>query len=501
MEGYIWLKLDTPMKNLLLPFLLCISATLFAQNWMPVVPGDVYHFRALDSSYVTHTIRVDSVKKVGEDSVFYLNRVIETTNIDPNVFIFENSLGQFLGETMTKKPNGSLMLLYHRSSSSLEIEIRPLAAVNDTWIAVPDSNVTATILSIQAGMVLGEPDSLKTILFSNGATWILSKNHGVIQALDPFFSSQRPMLVGIETRSLGEQPLYFDNFFGFNVGDIFEWYEYHEGFGIGNFSTSKCLILEKELQPDYYAFLVDRKQKYSFGGGPLPSGIAYKADTLWIRFYRDLYPLADAYNHENVYLWLADRSSYATSFEQGKKIGSKPYASGQPVQCPVLPAGNNLNEYYYAGESNACCNIATFECEEGQYYEEYRIGLGRVGFIERYIDGYNHEQLLGAVIQGDTVWGAISPDWFFTSTHAPTQPQPLLVMPNPAEDFIYLNMANPEGEFVVKITDLSGKTFVQQTLNIAPGTRLDISVLPSGAFLVQVIDTQQMWAGKFQKVH
>ena len=35
---------------------------LLAQNWMPISPGETYHYRLHDSSYITHTLYVDSLK-------------------------------------------------------------------------------------------------------------------------------------------------------------------------------------------------------------------------------------------------------------------------------------------------------------------------------------------------------------------------------------------------------------------------------------------------------
>ncbi|HOY04077.1 MAG TPA: T9SS type A sorting domain-containing protein [Saprospiraceae bacterium] len=489
------------MKNLLLyPLLLIFSSTLFAQNWMPVVPGDLYHFRAVDSSFITHTIRVDSVKMTGLDSVFYLNRVIRTENPGQDLFAFANSLGQFLGQTITKKPDGRLILFSELHGTPLSVEIRPGAATGQNWLALADSNLTATVSSIEDGMVLGEPDSLKTIVFSNGATWILSKNHGLVQANDLFFSPDVVMLEGIETRSLGAKPLYFEDFFDFNVGDVFEWYASQEGFGIGNFNIDKCRILEKEVHPDYFNYLVDRKQKYSFGGGPSPSGIGYRADTLWIMFHRGAFPASDAYNNENLLLWFAERSTYAVSFEQGKRIGSRPSPTGAPMQCPVLPIGNNLSELYYSEGNNTCCNISTFECEEGKHYEEYRTGLGRVELIEGFIDGYNHDRLLGAVIQSDTVWGQISPDWFFTATQSPQNVQPLVITPNPAGDFIQFSTVEMEGQVQVTVSDLSGKVMLNTKLNANNSPQLNVSRLSPGIYFVQLLHENRVWTGKFQKV-
>lgn len=169
--------------------LLCLLAPccLFSQNWMPVVPGETYHYRLDDSAYISHTIRVDSTKKIGDDSVFYLNRILQwyylSTPTDTLAIALRDQ-GQFLGKTMTKTPNGQLVFHAENFFFDTSFVIRPLVNPGESWLAVPGENITATVTSVVQGEVLGESDSLKTIQFDNGATWLLSKNHGLISCPD-----------------------------------------------------------------------------------------------------------------------------------------------------------------------------------------------------------------------------------------------------------------------------------------------------------------------------
>ncbi|MBL7781469.1 MAG: T9SS type A sorting domain-containing protein [Saprospiraceae bacterium] len=489
------------MKHLIPLFLLLISTVLHAQNWMPVVSGDVYHFRAEDSSFITHTIRVDSVKKVGEDSVFYLNRIVLVDYLSPDFVIVSSQKGQFLGQQMTKKPNGSLVFASELYDESRSVIIFPNAPINASWMAFDD--VSATVISAESGVIFGEADSLKNIFFSNGLTWILSKNHGVIHFENLFYPDSKVELSGIETRNVGDRLLGFSDFFSFHVGDTFEWRYSYSGVGGSNSTISKWHILDKEVFQDSFRYYVARKRKSVSTAPNLNTYFTH--DTLWVEINRSQFKNSDSYNNQGVVLdnYFYEETTYVTCFEGGKKVGHKPAIPNTQFICSIFPVGLFQEAYFPSQDGlSRCCNIADpdFSCESRYFYEEYREGLGRVDWGLSVIDNQLSDQLLGAVIQGDTVWGAISPDWFFTSTHTPATPQPLLVMPNPAEDFIYLNMANPEGEVAVKITDVSGKTCVQQTLKLAPGSRLDISVLPPGVFLIQVIGTRQMWGGKFQKL-
>ncbi|MBL7806433.1 MAG: hypothetical protein JNN28_01370, partial [Saprospiraceae bacterium] len=63
------------MKLLLLP-LLCLPFWAFSQNWLPVVPGETQHYRLPDSNHITHSLRIDSTKQSGNNTIYYLNRII-----------------------------------------------------------------------------------------------------------------------------------------------------------------------------------------------------------------------------------------------------------------------------------------------------------------------------------------------------------------------------------------------------------------------------------------
>lgn len=487
------------MKKLLYPLLLLFSSTLSGQNWMPVVPGDLYHFRAQDSNFITHTIRIDSVKKVGPDSVFYLNRVVVVKNIELDIIVVANGKAQFLGSAMVKKPTGDLNLVFEDDDAPFTLTLLPNAATGSTWEAVADSNLTATVISTETGVVLGESDSLKTIQFSNGQVWILSKNHGLVQG-GSIFSAETTHLTGIETRSLGERLLYFEDFYNFNLGDIYEWQFDDSGIGGFNFRTEKWLILDKQVLPDTFRYRIERRRKSVYNDG-ISSGNAYHTDTLWSTFPEKYFEFSSAYNKQSLSLPPLDfynASTYAVLFEQGKKVGNKPSLPGTQLQCAIFPGASNFTAYYIASEWGECCDI---ECEGRHYYEEYRVGLGRVQYIWDLGDVREYDRLLGAVIQGDTVWGQISPDWFFTATQSPQNVQPLTITPNPAGDFIQFSAFEMEGDIQVALTDLSGKVMIKADMNAMNNPQMDISRLSPGIYFVQLLHKNRVWTGKFQKVN
>ena len=494
------------MKNLLLsPLLLLSSISLFSQNWMPVVSGDLYHFRAVDSSFVTHTIRVDSVEVSGTDSIFYLNRVIHVENLTWDTIAVANNWGQFLGQRLVKKQDGRVQLQSDEGDTPFTIMLEPNAGLNTVWQAIAELNVSATVVSIGTGMVLGEADSLKTIQFSNGATWVLSKNHGIVEA-DALFSNEQVHLSGIESRQLGEKPLRFNDFFDFPVGSIFEWYiaKWSLSFGSEK-SIEKWKILDKQIYPDSFRYLIERRRKVTYDLPFVFTGYP-PVTTEWVSYMKEHYPFTESYNKENVVVESEFPilpgpmgSTYVTLFEGGKKIGTRPTAAGAQLECTLFPLQNDFSQQYYYRFGD-CCSSPT-NCDKRYFYEEFRAGLGRVLRNLAYIsDRSIYEELTGAVIQGDTVWGQISPDLIFTATQSPQNGGPLTITPNPAGDFIQFSALEMEGDVRVTVSDLSGKMMLNTKLNANNMPQLNISRLSPGIYFVQLLHENRVWTGKFQKV-
>lgn len=437
------------------------------------------------------------MKVAGGDSVFYLNRVVEVKNLELNFIIVSNGNAQFLGHRLVKKPSGQLDLVSDDNDAPYTITIFPHASLGTTWEAVPDSSISATVSLIEEGMVLGEPDSLKTIQFSNGRIWILSNNHGIVY-IEPLFSNEQVNLAGIETRYLGEKPPYFEEFYDFNPGDLYEWQFNWASIGGYNFKTEKWLILDKEVLPDTFRYYIERrsKSKYDDGNGP---GIFYMLDTLWITLPETRFFGAYAYNKESIpisqiHFWAS--SSYATLFEGGKKTGNKPSLPGTQLQCGIFPDYPSFMEMYLAGDWGECCNLSQFDqCEGRVYYEEYRLHLGRVDYEWNLGDVREYEWLVGAVIQGDTVWGEISPDWFFTPVHSPQNIKSLQIAPNPATDFVQI-LEMPEETMRVRISDSNGRLL--SDLETSTG-RIDVSNFSDGIYFIQLIFENHIQSGRFQK--
>lgn len=490
-------KRNTMKKNLSF-LLLLVPSIFFAQNWMPVVPGETYNYRLQDSAYITQTIRVDSMKKVGNDSVFYLNRVLQwfvfpgdpILGIDTLAIGFQNQ-GQFLGQTMTKTPNGDLVFHAENVFFDTTFIIRPFANVGETWLAVPDENITATIVSVTQGDVLGEPDSLKTIQFDNGATWVLSKQHGLVQCPDFYTNNLRANLSGLEAKGLGDRLYRFDDFFDFNVGDVLEYSSYSSGLWGSRNQIFKRTILEKSVTPDTFHYTVRQITKTTSVGWN--SGTTYEDKIISVDYSRSEYSKLASYNQQLISLssslWFSHTDfSYASFFEHGIRLGRKSSPFGQPIFCSVLKVPKDHNDPAFGLPDGLGCGSGALS-EAIQYYEEFRPLLGKVGLTVSVVDNFYSEWLTGAIIQGDTVWGSISPDWLFTSVEETNKDKtPLKLYPNPAQDFVLVECSEcANNPYTVEIFGAENKLFhAVETTGQAATQRIDLTGLPTGFYFIIV---------------
>jgi hypothetical protein len=507
MVVYLEQNADKMKKHhLLLPVFLLFSCCLFAQNWWPVKTGETYHYRLPDSTHITHSIRVDSLKTQNVDSVFYLNRVLKTYVIPGEPLLEEDTIwislynqGQFLGQTMTKKPNGSLVFDAQNYFIDTSIVVYPNASQGDSWLAVADGNITATVTSVDEGFVLSIPDSLKTIQFSNGAKWVISKHHGLVSA--PDFSTNSPIvtLSGLENQGLGDRLYRLEDFFDFKVGDVFEYRSSFIGQSGWGETRLKTKILEKTTLPDGFQYAVEKKLKNTWGGWT--SGISIELDTMMIEYQQADYKNIGSYNKAlislsgNPYFW--NEFSFVTHFNGGLRIGKRSTEIGAQEPCAVFQFPEDPNSAtFYIDNALDCSPGGIFG--EDKYLEEFRPGLGRTGYYVAIIDNTDSEWLTGAVLQGDTVWGSVTPDWFFTQTKEPkTISQPLKIYPNPAADFAIIEVENPIGSATIQI--LGPESRLIRTLKIERQdntVKLDLAGLPTGVYFVLLQSETEIRRGK-----
>jgi hypothetical protein len=223
------------MKKIYLFFFLFFSIPLFGQNWSPINFGDKYIFKSYENDYLAspyvansyqniptvHSIWIDSIEVINNDSVFHLNKVVKIIEDYPITHSPDDT--GFLETKMIKSDDG-LSYIFEDSIGNATFQIHHLASLNDSWVFNVSDNISATISQIEEQDIFGNLDSVKTIQLSSGETFKLSKNYGLFSFPNFEYNSDLD-LVGIEGKNVGKQLPKFDGFYNFNIGDVFQYLE------------------------------------------------------------------------------------------------------------------------------------------------------------------------------------------------------------------------------------------------------------------------------------
>ncbi|MDD2797475.1 MAG: T9SS type A sorting domain-containing protein [Bacteroidales bacterium] len=178
-------------------------------------------------------LKMDSVKLVGEDSIFYPKKMLIYRGYD-----CLKGDGSFLGKQVIVKSNGTNCFL---NSDNDTLAIKTNALLGESWEVYRKglTLITAEIKAIQKETFLGLSDSVKTITFHvfdasmkpianplEGKQIKISKQYGIIQALDfydvpltQFFVGEVVSLLGMTYPKVGVQNLLWKEIWDIHPGD------------------------------------------------------------------------------------------------------------------------------------------------------------------------------------------------------------------------------------------------------------------------------------------
>jgi hypothetical protein len=178
---------------LLVLALMLLSQLAAAQStaWRPFRPGVVYSFlqaRGTVTPTHVHTLRIDSAyTTVAGDSVYTFNRLLRAAPGGSGYPLFR-SRNNLLGARLRWRSGTSDYYLEANAepalgspSTAVALLLRPRVALGSTWVASTAPSLTATLTSRTLGTVGNVPDSLATIVLSNGQLLLLSKRNGLLQ--------------------------------------------------------------------------------------------------------------------------------------------------------------------------------------------------------------------------------------------------------------------------------------------------------------------------------
>ncbi|MBN8679796.1 MAG: T9SS type A sorting domain-containing protein [Chitinophagales bacterium] len=478
--------------KLSLLLLLCLPFGTFAQNWLPVVPGETQHYRLPDSNHVTHSLRIDSTRQFGNNTIYYLNRIIRWKNFGELVALKDQ--GQFLGQTMTLAANGQLIIEHQSFFLDTAIVLQPYAGLGQSWLAVQESNTQASVTNLEETQILGVTDSVKTITFSNGAVWKLSKHHGLVEAPDYLNQNAQVKLTGLETAGLGDRLYRMSDFFDYQVGDVLQYSFYSNALSGETTESCKLTFLENQVNnaADSFSYTVERRSvKKVFG---MFNYTEFKKDTIVLKYFKQDW-LRIANHHGQLLSVPWEGYSYATFFNQGIILGKKQlFGAPDNDTCAVYQVPVDPDNWLTFIDGGIDCR------SEERYCEVFRKQLGRTNYQYNFIDNSGGETLTGAVIQGDTIFGTIKPDWVFTQTNSPSIKATLQPEPNPTTNTISISLPEGWNDGELLVYRLSGNLEKRQKVERTDRINLDLSDLPGGLYLIMYQGKQGILTGKVLKM-
>ncbi len=481
------------MKELFISFVILFFSLnqIQAQNWQPINKFDKYNWQIDTADFITNTIWVDSVEIIEEDSVFYLNRIMTDcdtcSNNENNYFALKNQ-PQFLMRKMIKLSDS----LYIFQDTS-EFIIRPLFHLGEQWTFDPENNIQAVVSFEGEDEVFGSTDSVKNINLSNGKSFVISKNFGILQF--PYDNDINYDLMGIEgSRELGEQVPDFWDFFDYDVGDIFQRVVYR-GENCDYYDhIYKYEILSKNLYSDSLTYQVSGWDMYLVTLGGM-----YTDTSVWIyntekKHIDSINHFANRYNHEFINL----RNCFGENFPFENMYNKLIFSKEDIFFIKHAGEDGNISPFENFTVSNSHSDLLERNGYGIVFYElKTNVGVQRysienLSWEEEYLQGYIHN--------GDTI-GFVYPDEFFEkylNINKLTY-NTFNIYPNPAKDFIFIDFLNSEIlDVQILIYDITGKELLSKKVN-NNDNKIDISSLKSGVYFIKIKTKNQIYTSKLIK--
>ncbi|MCC7246406.1 MAG: T9SS type A sorting domain-containing protein [Saprospiraceae bacterium] len=432
------------MKHLIWAFLL-LSFSSSAQNWSLISSGKYLNYNKAGQTLVDGTLRVGSAYAEGVDSVFIL--LPKRGKYYPSVPYFE-AVGHILGDTTFVHPGGIYEFRFNDSyEPQPTTEVRTQAKSGEAWTYQP--GIVATVAEVKDTMIWGQNDSLKIIQLSDGRSFRLSKNFGLI-AYDGL------VLSGLQGQEIGTQLPTMDEWYGdWQPGAVFETYgstttDYvNQTFGWG-----KLYVTGRFINNDTLKVTGRRLTRSGSSFNGLPGAVTFSDEQITIVIGK-----ADA-----VFYPGAESGSYTTEYSLVNGVIS---LNNRRVVTPI--SGSPISD-------------KTYLLGKGLTNEQF--AYGSIGST------YSRTlSLIGSQLPGQTPEGTIHPDSFFgvaTDVNEQADDLPIKIFPNPSSDgWIQVARSSDDPLDNIQLMNLNGQV-MREWANACSNCRLDLNNLTSGVYLLRL---------------
>ena len=367
--------------------LLFYNLTVTAQNYRPIQWNTPHFF---SGPYFIRAINIDSSDFNGADSLYYNFFTIDENHPDSNncVNVFGPS---WIGQRIVVRSDSLVIFLNYDNDS---LYVHPLASVGSSWTfyhPAGSNNINATVTGINPININGIPDSIKTIVLSNGSKIILSRDHGFYK-LFPF----RDFPSDTNSYILNDQlQLTNGNVFDFDIGDTLQyrfWWCGPNFFGCNVPENYKTIVVigkyfstgSDTVFYDIWEQIVINSLVYDSTGTVIRLNTTI-TDTNYISFYDNLNnPLFNAMPEEtdttknNLFVVFESFDDAANKYQMnfdycGKVVAgtfSGDYLKNFTLECYLFPFENTVEQRFYGiglgntsnyhSECNACGGTSYF---------------------------------------------------------------------------------------------------------------------------------------------
>jgi len=499
-------------KFLISVFFSFITIILLAQNFNIVTLGRDYFYT---NGFQTYAVRADSTTVSGNDTIYHHFSMFRDTASGHNphgcVDVFGGSL---FGKMNTMTETGVFQIFTNKNDT---VRLHPRAQLFQTWIMFQWSNgfyIEATVTNISLQSVFSQADLVKTISLSvkdqYGNPVIshpfhlkqlkLSENFGLIQTFDFYLFPLDTTLYVLEGITNPEQGYIMSprTVFDFDVGDEFHYRErsvVYYGWGVSEIwqgyiqLTMKTVLGKAFSAPDTAVTYEYRVCSRLITYNQLTPDTTFSIDTI----------------AETIIFHKPDDSTFQQLPGETFEHIYFPFL----YDCPIIEQYNYNNQRtrVYYDRTDVAFNTYNDSCWQWLMVDpapgvfRYFDGLGGPYY---FIDSWSmaipiKERKLLYYKKGAEIWGTpIGPscESLINSSHVKNN-YPLKIFPNPATDYIAIDIDGHPVATGIVLLDISGRVVLQC------GFQKEISLksLPAGLYILHVFTGKELtFTGKVIKL-
>jgi hypothetical protein len=481
---------------------------LLAQNFNIVTQGRDYFYT---NGFQTFAIRADSISVPGSDTMYHhFSMFRDTASVFQSDVCVDVFGGSLFGKTNLMLENGHFVILTNKNDSVI---LLPNAQLNDTWILykwITGFYIEATVSHIGTQTVLGQTSTVKTISLSvkdyydnpvishpfHMKQLKLSENFGLIQTFDFYLFPLDTTLYVLEGITNPEHGYIMSprTVFDFDLGDEFHYSE-------------KSIVFygwyPQQIWQGYTQLTMKTVLGKSFSAPDTAVTYEYQVCSRLITYHQlipDTIFSVDTISETIVFHNPADSTFHQLPGQTFEHTNFQFL-----YDCPIIEQYNHNNQRIrlYYDRTDVAFNIYTDSCWQWLMVDpapgvfRYFDGLGGPYY---FIDSWSmaipiQERKLLYYKKGAETWGTpIGPSCeSLINSISEINVYHLNIFPNPATDYIIIDIEGYSGATEIVMFDMSGRIVLQSQYK----KEISVKSLPVGMYIIHVYNSAgQKYSGK-----